>query len=258
MKLFAKLSFLVIPFFAGLLFAPTIFADAKSDYEYQYSQYRQNYVEYSVLKKDYLENPTLDNQQKAVLAAKQTIKSRELAKASYSAYLLVLVNENKVEYTPIKPYLDSLNSAKQFYLNEAQKSQGIVTPADLKSFAANYSTNVIDHDRSFRTGVLAIKISQLVRFQLASKNAFDIILPKLTTPFSTSLQTRIDEIQVLGTRINTNIDDFVVWLFTDEVALNIDGQNYFTDKAEKIRSIQSLQVKWLDSLIDIDLNYAHS
>jgi hypothetical protein len=258
MKLFSKLFFvsLFIAFFSWS--CSTVFADAKSDYEYQYSQYRQNYIEYSILKKDFLENPTLDNQQKAVLAAKQTLSSRDLAKSSFAAYLLFLCQEKQTNYAPIKPSLDALSSAKAFYLAEAQKSQSIVTSANLASFSESYAVNTVTHDRSLRSGVVACKISQLVRFQIESKNALDVILPKLATPYSTSLQTRITDIQAQGNKINDTINAFTTKLYSEEVIDNIDNDSYFTNHSETVKKIQTLQLKWIDALIDIDINYAHS
>lgn len=258
MKLLTKA--LLIPSFLILLSLSTasVFADSKSDYEYQYSKYRQNYIEYSVLKKDFLENPTLDNQQKAVLAAKETLSARDLAKASFAAYLLTLCQEKKTNYSPVKPVLDSLNAAGIFYQTEAEKAQAIITPANLAEYTKNYEVNTIVHDRSFRTGVVACKISQLVRFQIESKNALDVILPRLATPYSTSLQTRINDLQDQGNKINDAVNDLTKKLFSEEDISNIDNETYFTNKSEIIKKIQTLQIKWIDSLIDIDLNYAHS
>lgn len=257
MKLFARL--LCIPSLLLFFCVPTaVFADAKGNYEYQYSQYRQNYIEYTVLKNDYLANPTLDNQQKAVLAAKQTIASRDLAKANYAEFLLSLCQSNITNYTPIKPVLDSLTAAKVFFQAEAEKSQSIVTPAQLVTFTQEYQKNSVTHDRSFRTGVVANKISELVRLQVESKDALDIILPKLATPFSTPLETRIADLQTQGNKINDDINALTAKLFSEEDLQSIDGQNYFTDKTERIKKIQTLQQKWIDGLIDIDINYAHS
>lgn len=258
MKLFSKL--LLTPLFFAFLSvgSTTVFADAKSDFDFQYSKYRQNYIEYTILKKDFLGNPTLDNQQKAVLAAKEAIKSRDLSKASFADYILSLCMEKQTNFTPVKPILDSLKAAKSFYVSEAAKSQTIITPANLLSFTQSYSENTISHDRTFRTGVVACKISQLVRIQIESKNAFDVILPKLATPYSTALNTRIDDLQTQGNNINDIINTFTNKLFSEEEVDNIDSENYFTNKIETIKKIQTLQLRWIDSLIDIDLNYAHS
>ncbi len=258
MKLLVKLLLSAFLFVLFGFSSQTVFADAKSDYELQYSRYRQNYIEYTILKKDYLANPTLDNQQKAVLAAKQTLQTRDLSKANYAAYLLSLCEGTKTNYAPVKPILDSLTQAKAFFLSEADKSQTIITPAQLATYTQNYLTAVVPHDRSFRTGIVACKISQLVSFQVESKNALDVILPKLATPFSTPLQTRIDDLQSQGNKINEDINTFTNKIFSEEEVLNIDYDNYFSNKSETIKKIQTLQLKWIDSLIDIDLNYAHS
>ncbi len=258
MKLLSKL--LLFPLLVYLLFlvTPNVFADAKSDYEYQYSQYRQNYIEYSILKKDFLENPTLDNQQKAILAAKQTMVSRDLAKGSFAAYLLFLCQDKQTNYAPIKPSIEAINQAKTFYLSEANKSQSVVTASDLVSYTQNYLTNTVTHDRSLRSGNVACKISQLVRFQIESKNAYDIILPKLTSPFSAALKTRIDDLQTQGNKINDTINVFTNKLYSEEITDNIDNESYFTNNSETIKKIKNMQLKWIDGLIDIDLNYAHS
>ena len=251
---------LIVCFAVLLAIVPVtpIFADTKSDYEYQYGQYRQNYIEYTLLKKDFLANPTLDNQQKAVLAAKQTISSRELAKANYAVYLLSLIDSSNVSYAPINQIIQSLTSAKDFYTKEEQKSQAIVTPADLKAFTVSYVLDAIGPDRSFRTGVIAYKISQLVMFQVQLKNSLDVILPKLSIPLSTPLQTKITDLQTQGNDINTSIDTFTNKLYSEEQIQNIDSENYFSDKSETILKIRTQQLKWIDSLIDIDVNYAHS
>lgn len=258
MKLLLKLCFVPL---LGLLFSAfstPIFADAKSDYEYQYSQYRQHYIEYTILKNDFLSNPTLDNQQKAILAAKDTLSTRDLAKASYAKYLLNICQEKQTNYSRLKPVLDNLRTAILFFQNEAQKSLSLVTPADLAQYSNEYAVNTIIHDHSFYTGVVACKISELVRFQTQSKDAFDIILTKLSRPFSTPLQTRIDDLQALGNKINDAINIQTDKLFSEEDLKNIEGTDYFSEKSETMKKIKTLQLKWIDGLIDIDINYAHS
>ena len=48
----------LIPIFIIFLLLPTIvFADAKSDYDYQYTRYRDSYQEFIIFKKDYLTLP---------------------------------------------------------------------------------------------------------------------------------------------------------------------------------------------------------
>ncbi|KKT86388.1 MAG: hypothetical protein UW84_C0012G0026, partial [Candidatus Collierbacteria bacterium GW2011_GWA2_44_99] len=44
----------IVIFIFAIFFAPSILASAKSDYDFQYGQYRQYYPEYRLLKADYL------------------------------------------------------------------------------------------------------------------------------------------------------------------------------------------------------------
>ena len=91
---------------------PLAWADAKSDYDYQYGQYRTGYSEFVILKQDYLNTPSLDNQQKAMLSAKQTILARDLAKASLHWYLMDLITGYQVDYGPMKRISTYLNIAR--------------------------------------------------------------------------------------------------------------------------------------------------
>ncbi len=248
---------------AGLLLltlfpVTAVFADYKTDYEYQNSQYRQHYTEYSILKKDYLENPTLDNQQKAILAAKAALKARDLAKASYSAHLLSLITASKTNYAPLNPFITSLSEARTFFALEAEKSQSIITPADLKKYTERYSRETLPHDRSLRTGVVVNKVARLISFQVDCKNALDIILPKLPSPYPTALKARIDDLQFLGNSINSEIDTFSASLSTEESLTEIDTDSYFDDKTEFLQKVQKQQLRWINGLLDIDINYAHS
>ncbi|HOX96139.1 MAG TPA: hypothetical protein PLI45_02055 [Candidatus Woesebacteria bacterium] len=258
MKLFSKLLLLILPSIFFCFGTTTVLADAKSDYEYQYSLYRGKYIEYKLLKSDYISNPTLDNQQKAILAAKETLSARDLAKSNYAEYLLSLIKNTKANYKNIDPIIFSLTKAKNFFSNEALKSQSIATPADLKNFTQEYNTNVIEHDHSSRAGVVAYKLSLLVHFQQEMDNALNIILPKLATPISTPLKTKIEDLQKLGKSINASIDELANTLLSEEDLANIESENYFSEKSEAAQKIKSQQLKWMDSLIDIDLNYAHS
>lgn len=258
MKLFSKLFLLTSPLIFLCAAAAPVFADAKSDYEYQYSLYREKYAEYTLLKSDYLGNPILNNQQKAVLAAKETLSARDLAKSYYAAYLLSLIADTKANFKGIDPVVASLTKTRDFFSNEALKSQSIVTPTDLQSFTQSYATEVIIYDHSFRLGVVAYKISTLVHFQKEMDNSLNIILPKLATPISTPLQTKIDDLQKLGQDINTSIDTLTAKLLSEEDQSNIEGENYFSEKSEATKKIQTQQLRWINSLIDIDLNYAHT
>lgn len=236
----------------------TVFADAKSDYEFQLSQYRRSYSEFTQLKRDYLLNPTLDNQQKSIITAKQVLLSRDLSKAAYARYMIDLINVNKTNYVPLQPIINRLLMAVDIFTASANLSQSITTPSDLKKFSDSYLINTISPDRSFYYGQVAVKLSQLVRFQLEAQNILDTIYPKLPDPQPIQLKARLDEFPVLAEDINQRIAAIVKMIIPEpEVEKSpVAPEQYFTLIIEKLTDIRSRQSALVDQLVDIDINYA--
>lgn len=255
MKPYARLLVLLPIFFFAMVFAPLIFADAKSDYDYQYGQYRTSFSEFVILKQDYLNTPSLDNQQKAMLSAKQTILARDLAKASLDWYLLDLIGSYKTSYEPINPVINVLSSARSYFLASAQKSQGIVTQDDLKKFTADYLEVVIEKDSFVKYGIVASKIAALVRIQIDSKTALDTLIPKLPTPYPAGLASRIQELKNSAKAIDLKIDELAGNLNLAEAVGQTQSDIFFTDRMEKLIEIRAMQLDWINRLIDIDVNY---
>ena len=255
MKHCARLLVLLPIFLFVLIMAPMANADAKSDYDYQYGQYRLGYSEFLILKQDYLATPSLDNQQKAMLSAKQTILARDLAKASLDWYLLDLIAGSNVNYEPIKPVLTSLNTARLFFLGEAQKSQAITTQTDLKKFTQNYLNLATENDSMIKFGIVGNKIAALVRIQIDSKTALDEIIPKLPVPMPSGLSARVQELKDSAKFIDAKIDLLANNLnLADAVAESVT-EIFFTARIEKLIEIHELQLDWINRLIDIDINY---
>ncbi|MBI1871936.1 hypothetical protein HYS10_00800, partial [Candidatus Collierbacteria bacterium] len=97
-----------------------------SDYQYQLDQYRINYAEYQLFKKDYENNPTLNNEQKAVLAAKQAILSRELALAYFSFVMVDGLKSAEVDYPIVNKAIGDISTIGQFHFNQRQEAQKLV------------------------------------------------------------------------------------------------------------------------------------
>ena len=134
----------LIPIFIIFLLLPTIvFADAKSDYDYQYTRYRDSYQEFIIFKKDYLDTPSLDNQQKVLLSLKQSL-SHAICQVFACLVSIRLINLNKVKYKPLDPILTMLSDARLYYLAKANEAQTVVTLSNLKEYDKSYletSTN---------------------------------------------------------------------------------------------------------------------
>lgn len=240
------------------VFAPLVLATSKTDYEYQYGQYRQSYPEYRLLKADYLSTPSLDNQQKVILSAKQAIMSRDLAKASFALYLIDLINGSEVDYVPVRPIVTALGLSREFFLLEAQKSQSLLTENDLKSYTTGYQRSVVHHDRIIKFGILANKLSALVRIQLNSKSALEILVTKLQATIPATLTARIQELRDSAKIIDGKIDLLAKNLNLIEDEESADSEIFFSSRVEKLIEIQTLQLDWINRLIDVDKNYAQS
>ncbi len=241
--------------FVALVFSPIAFADAKTDYDYQSGIYRTSYLEFVLLKQDYLLTPSLDNQQKALLSAKQTIRARDLAKASLDLYLLDLINSAHVNYSPIVPINNALIMSRQFFLDQAQLSQSIVTQDDLKKFTDKYLKLVEEKDAHAKFGVMAYKIATLVRIQIDSITALQEIEPKLPSPLPSSLASRIQELKDSAKVIDNKIDALANSLNLSEAVAETSTDIFFNNRVEELIEIRSLQLDWINRLIDIDIVY---
>lgn len=244
--------------FLTAIFSPIIWASAKTDYDYQYGQYRLNYPEYSLLRADYLNTPSLDNQQKVILSAKQTIMSRDLAKASFAWLLMDLIGGTKANYTPIQPIYSALTISREFFLATAQQSQSIVTQEDLKKFTQAYLKSVVHHDRMIKYGIVANKLATLVKIQIDSKAALESLLVKLPASLPATLIARIQELNDSSIAIDGKIDLMANNLNLVEAEEEADAEIFFSSRVEKLMEIRNLQIDWINRLIDIDKNYAQS
>ena len=246
--------FLLLVMVAGF-FTPSVFATAKTDYDFQWQQYRQNYSEFALLKRDYLANQTLDNQQKAILSAKQTLMARDLAKDAYARYLVDLINAQNTGYTALNPIIDRLKAASAFYVAEAQLSQKIITTNDLKTFALDYYDKTQIFDRSFEYGQIAVKIATLVRFQIDLKNNFDVLVPKLPDPLPAALKARLDEVPSLAQNINDKIATISARIIPENEEGILNQENYFNPFVDKLDEIKTLQLNLVNQFVDMDINY---
>ena len=236
-------------------FSPLVFADSKSDYDYQYGLYRQSYAEFTVLKKDYLNTASLDNQQKAMLSAKQSILSRDLAKASLAWYIWDLINSSAVDYEPIKPIFNSLMVSRDFYFAQSEISKKIITTENIKSFTSSYQNSTIEPDRTIRYGIVVNKIARLVRIQIDSQTAIDDLIPKLPVPMPITVAARVEELKTMHAAINSKIDLLAGGLQSSAGDENVDAEIFYTVRIEKMQEIVGMQTNWINQLIDLDLNY---
>ncbi len=248
------ISFVFI-FVAFSIFSNGACASSKTDYDYQWAKYRENYSEFSLLKRDYLSNPTLDNQQKAMLSARHSLLARDMAKAAYARYLMDLINNKNTGYKELDPILSRLDSAATYFTSQAQLSQQFVTPTDLKKFAIDYYESFNIHERSLYYGQVAAKVASLVRFQIDAKDQLDAMTPKLPAERPAALQARLDDVPNLAANINSKIAFIVSQIIGEDETGPLSPDNYFEPIIVKIEEVRQLQLQLVNQFIDIDINY---
>jgi hypothetical protein len=247
----------LIPLFVFfVIFSTSVFADSRSDFDFQYSKYRQSYSEFSLYKTDYLSTSSLDNQQKALLAAKQAISTRDLTKASFAAYIRDLIAQNKLKYEPLLPVSAWLLESQQFFLNEASKGQSVVTMANLNDFDTKYNESFLKYEKYLKVGVVAQKVAKLKNLSLQQQNALNAQKAKMPETVSVRVTERIALLESELTLISEKIDSMANFLISDEGMDNSDSEVFFTSKIDQLIEIRELQLSWMDKLIDLDLNYA--
>lgn len=254
--MFTRLSILLSLILFLLNSTSFVMADSKSDYDYQYGLYRQSYSEFIVLKKDYLDTSSLDNQQKAMLSAKQSILTRDLSKASLSWYIWDLIDASKIDYPPIKSIFNALAEARQFYLSESDKSKKIITTENLRRFTSEYQVSTERHDRILRYGLIANKIARLVRIQIDAQTSLEDLIPRLPTPLPTTVAARLEELKTMHTSINTLLESLASELKPFDGDENVDADIFYSVRINKMNEILAIQTNWINRLIDLDLNYA--
>lgn len=231
---------------------------SKTDYEFQWSNYRGYYQEFLLLKNDYLKNPTLDNQQKSIISAKQTLLARDLAKSSYARFLTDSIINQNTQYQDLNPVLIRLNQATDFFDAKAKESQKIITPQNLKDFSLDYLKNYKSHEASFQYGQVANKVASLVRFQIDTYAEYLAMLPKLPSDLPVAVTKRIESVPVMADEINQKISTLTQKIIQEEDEVVLTNRIYLSKISGQIEEIRLLELKLVDMLRDIEINYVES
>lgn len=256
-----KFSLFLIFLTLSFLFATSlVFAQSNSylsDYNFQLDQYRKNYAEYQNFKSDYEKHPTLDNEQKAILAAKQTIISRELAWANFVLSLSSSINTSRVSYPFINKVISDLTTLSEYHFGQAKEAEGITNRDGLTAFTKKSSSAVASHRLLLAKAQVANKLAQMIRFQLDAKMDYDSLLPKLE-PVKDEIvvQNGQNQIETYGKQINDQIASVVEE--TEKLQASLDSYDQFLSTvSETLSKIRSLQSRLVGIIIDLDVNYVH-
>ncbi len=241
-----------------LLFSPKALADQTpylSDYNFQLDQYRKNYAEYLNFKNDYLAHPTLDNEQKAILSAKQTISSRELAWANFILVLSDSIGSTGISYPLSDKAKADLATIAKYHFDQATAVGSVITRADLTIFTKNELKVTATHKLALSQAQVANKLVQLIKFQTDAKVAYDSLLPKLTAVVDeVSVKNGLDQIQTSSIQINDQIST----LAKKTSDLNVDQfstDQFYSNSSEILIQIRASINRLVNIIIDLDTNY---
>lgn len=254
-----RLTFYFLLFTFYFLFAGSALAEATpylSDYNFQLDLYRKNYAEYLNFKNDYTAHPTLNNEQKALLSAKQTISSRELTWANFILVLSDTIGQTGVNYPLSDKAKVDLASITKYHFDQAVAVSSVVTRADLTAFTKNELKIISSHKLALTKAQVASKLAQLIKFQIDAKAAYDSLLPKLdVVRDEVTVKNGLDQIQTLSLQIN----DQIAALAQKTGALNVEqfsADQFYADSSEILSQIRGNINRLVNVIIDLDTNYA--
>lgn len=242
-----------------LFFPPAVLAQNTpySDYNYQLDRYRSNYAEFQVFLKDYQSKPSLNNEQKALLSAKQTLIHRELSMANFYLYLAGLIREGFIDQPVIARSLSELTDLSTYHFSQADAANKLLTKEELTGFTVSYLAKTATFKTAQARAQAANKLAQLLKFQQDLKRATAALEPTLASKkalvYVQSGLKQIDDFTV-------QIDDQLTAASKIIDEMNIEEgslSNTYTKLTDNFISIRSLQNQMAEIIIELDENYAN-
>jgi hypothetical protein len=251
----ALFSFIILV--SALVFPSVIQAGTpQSDYEYQLTQYRRDNTEFTILKDDNQKNPTLDNQQKALQAARQTIISRDKAKITYIEVILNSIKSQKLTQDHVLQTEKELVKAQDFYRNQIVLAKNIITVEDLTNFTREYLKSQSSHQIKIIKSLAVNKTAILIRLQIGAKDAYNDLLPRINDKSLVPVSAGLTKITQLADSINSKILSNTNTIKSSEVTVS-GSKTFYRKQTEALSQIQNLQVDLINTLLDLEKNYAN-
>ena len=226
-----------------------------TDYQYQLDQYRRHYAEFKLFQKDYLNNNTLDNEQKAVLAAQSTLSARELTMASFVQILKQSIIDSRINLPLTISTINSLDSLSLSYQQQADAVKLIQTKKDLANFSQSYQPKLKTNQLILDTAQVVNKLAQLMRMEADIEEQSALLILKLENKRQLVLvQSGLDEVTDFQNKVNTDFDAII-----KQVAQMQANDYYRQDSINQISQnlvlLQDKERRLVERLIDLDTNY---
>lgn len=226
-----------------------------SDYQFQQDLYRKNYATYQLYLKDYLSDSSLNNEQKAIQAAKDTLKYRESSLSHYYWWQAQTLKATNLALPLISQTISDLDSLGQYHYAQSQSSQDIDTKSSLTKFTKANRKQVNDLDLNATKAQVVIKLSRLVQFQNDLKRAYDYLNDKLETQKDNlTVKNGLEQVSSNATKANELIEKLIVSINTLDLS-EIRQSQFFEKSVESMTTIKSLQSRSIDIIVELDTNY---
>jgi hypothetical protein len=227
----------------------------EEDYRYQLDQYRRHYSEYQIFKSDYFDNSTLDNEQKTILSARSAIVARELTQSSYVRWLNQNLDATQTEGLSTTIVRSQLKELFDFYSQQADLARSIQTKKDLTAFTTSYIAFLNKDQAYWNRAQIIIKVARLRKLQRNADAAFAVILPQIEGKKDVPLvKNGIQEVYDLQIEINGLLEK------ATSTAISLkeekkEGNQVLKDITKIFSQAQTLQIRIINRIIDLDENY---
>jgi len=225
-----------------------------SDYQFQQDQYRKSYATYQLFLKDYLSDPSLNNEQKAIQAAKEVIKFRESTLSHYFWWQAEILKLTQTDLSLIHQTISQLDSLGQYHYSKSLESSLLATKTDLTKFTKDNRKRVVELDLMAVKAQVAMKLARLIQFQTDLKRGYDYLNRSLPNQTNLVIKNGLEQVSTNAATANDLIEKLTTQV--KDLDLSEKRESQFYEKSIEIMTqIKSLQSRSIDIIIELDTNY---
>jgi len=227
----------------------------QSDFQFQLEQYRRSYSEFILFRGDYRKNNTLENEQKSVIAGRNTLIARELTMSSFCRILLESIGRSRVNHIQTINSINELNLLIKDYETYAQRANSIQTKNDLVIYSQEYNASQSARLSTLNRAQIINKVTQLMRISLDLGQSLEQLRTSLAPSKDLPLvASGLSESDSLLGQNNLAIEKLLTDLQTTQPD-TIVSPSIVSKFGAKLPPIQSIQSHLVDRIIDLDKNY---
>ena len=226
-----------------------------TDYQFQEDKYRKSYATYQLFLKDYLSDPSLNNEQNAIQAAREAIKYRESTLSHYFWWQAETLKATKLDLPLVHQTISDLDTLGKYHYSQSQDSQDIDTKTSLTRFTKANRKQTHDYDINAIKAQVVLKLTRLIQFQTDLKRGYDFLIRSLPDQDTNLvIKNGLEQISTNATAANTLIEKLTTQI--KDLDLSEKRESQFYEKSiETMTQIKNLQSRSIDIIIELDTSY---